>query len=146
MYFLSIGFPILLLVYLVIIDTIPMYPFNDLKQLNHIELILGRLLRYPPLLLLIFCAFFHQEIMTFICVATSVSIFVFHFAEWWVPYFFEFDNGRIQQIYREKYGNTYRFLKDINGRLAPDLQHIIITVILAVQMVCQVILLVQVYH
>lgn len=133
---LTMVFPLLLLLYQVIIDFVDLFPFNDIKakdkRLRKLE-VLGN---YPPLIIIALCFNFNTSWSVWVGFVLTSIILMMHFFAWWMPYLTGYPNG-VQGDYEKYFSRTYKFLPKIKDHIVPDAEHIGIGVLLVATFVVQ---------
>jgi hypothetical protein len=128
--------PLCLLLYQIIIDFVPLFPFNDVqsrdKRLRKYEVI-GN---YPPLLVIALCFYLNNEISLWIGYAITSIIMVMHLFAWWFPYFFGFPNY-VRSDYKKYFFRTYKFLPPIKDHIIPDAEHVGVGILLVASLIIQ---------
>lgn len=116
----ALLFAILLSLYRLITDNVSMFPFNNLKDTTDKERGFEMLLKYPPLLLLIFTLIFRDPVTSFIGVMIISIICIYHFVEWWHPYLFGHQSPKECEVYLRKYAGTHTFYPRIKDHPVPN--------------------------
>jgi hypothetical protein len=128
--------PLCLLLYQIIIDFVPLFPFNDVqskdKRLRKYE-VLGN---YPPLLVISLCFYLKHEISLWIGYVITSIIMVMHLFAWWIPYFFGFPNN-VRSDYKKYFSRTYKFLPAIKDHIILDAEHVGVGILLVASLVTQ---------
>lgn len=129
-------FPLCFLLYQIIIDFVPLFPFNDVqsrdKRLRKFE-VLGN---YPPVLLISFCFYFNHSISLWIGYILVLITMLMHIFTWWIPYLFGFPNS-VRSDYQKYFSRTYKFLPPIKNHIIPDAEHVGVGLLLLIIIIVQ---------
>ncbi len=121
--------PLVFLAYQLLIDFVPMAPWNDTSTRTNKERIGELVFNYTPLLLIAFG--FSQTSRTgwLISVIGATLYFVGHLNAWWRPYFFG-ANEKEMADYKKHFSRTLKFLptRGENNPI-PDAEHVVIGII-----------------
>lgn len=118
---LAIISPLLFLAYLLIIDSIDLFPFNDVEKHTPNIRFWEFWTNYIPLLFASFCNWYGGwlSVVSIILAATCIFGWWWH---WWRPYFFG-TSEEDRKHYEENFGRTYKFLPPIKDHPIPDAEH-----------------------
>ncbi len=121
--------PVVLVVYLLLIDFYDLHPFNDVK--NHTKEnrkweIFNYLL---PLAASILSFIDKKPIVTSIAFLIAVLFLVGHILSWWIPYFFGCSEERKKHM-KEHFSQTIKVLPPIKDHPIPDLEHLPVTILI----------------
>lgn len=115
--------PVILVIYLLIIDFVDLYPFNDVAKhkahdrkaelFNYLLISAGALFGWSGL--------YPLQIAAFLIAAACV---IGHLFAWWVPYFFGHYNSYCKEEYEHQFSSTIKILPPIKDHPIPDLEHL----------------------
>lgn len=120
--------PVVLLAYQLLIDFVPLAPFNDVTVVPFGKKVGSFLMNYAPLLLIAFAL--HDRSRTGVMLST-LGCFLYllgHLNAWWRPYFFGATNKELTE-YQALFQRTFKILPKIGTNPVPDVQHMILGVI-----------------
>jgi hypothetical protein len=114
--------PLVFFGYQWVIDSVNLFPFNDVERKDKKTRKIEILMNYPPLFAISLCFFIHTFVSMAIGTALTLIIFVMHLSAWWIPYLFG-SSSRMKHEYDRLFGRTYRFLPPIKDHIVPDAEH-----------------------
>lgn len=131
----AIILPIVFLFYQIVIDSINLFPFNDVhvrdKRLRKYE-VLGN---YPPLLIISIC-FYFDGAWSWAGYSLTAIIMIMHLFAWWIPYFTGYP-AAVRNDYEKYFSRTCKFLPKIKNNIIPDAEHVGVGILLMVTLVVQ---------
>jgi hypothetical protein len=128
--------PLFFLLYQIIIDFVPLFPFNDVQSRDKRLRLYEVLGNYPPLLVIALCFYLDNNISIWIGFAFTSIIMVMHLFAWWIPYFFGFPKN-VRSDYNKYFSRTYKFLPPIKDHIIPDAEHVGVGILLATTLIIQ---------
>ncbi len=127
--------PLALLVYLLLLDFVDLFPWNDLSVVTVREQVLGILIN--DLIILLIAAAFMQSrrVLQFLAVLASALFVLGHIVTWWIPYFFGTSSAAMQE-HAYLYGRTTTFLPPIQDHPRPNAAHVVVGVLALATLIC----------
>ena len=127
--FIAMVAPLVFLAYQLLIDFVPMAPWNDTSTRTNKERMGELIFNYTPLLLIAFG--FSQTSRTgwLVSAIGATLYFVGHLNAWWRPYFFG-ANEKEMIDYKKHFSRTLKFLPARGeNHPIPDAEHVVIGII-----------------
>jgi len=129
--------PLLMLGYQLVIDWVPLFPWNDIEKKTVRERILETLINYSPLLLIAF-AFTQPKGFGWYVALGGCGFYLFgHFMAWWKGYFWGANEKELAE-YRHRFSRTYKFLPAIADHPIPDAEHVVIGGLTIIMFTCAI--------
>ena len=127
--------PLIFLGYQLLIDFVPMLPWNDTSTRTAKHRLLEALFNYSPLLLIAYG--FSQSSRTgwLISAIGATLYFIGHLNAWWRPYFFGASTKEMEE-YKTHFSRTFKFLPARGTNPIPDAEHVVIGLICIGMVVC----------
>jgi steroid 5-alpha reductase family enzyme len=121
--------PLVFLGYQILIDSVNLFPFNDVavrdKRLRKYE-VFGN---YPPLIIIAWC-FYHNSIASmWIGFVMATIILIMHLFAWWIPYLTGYP-AAVKKDYERYFKRTFKFLPKISEHIIPDAEHVGVGILL----------------
>lgn len=124
-----------MLAYQLVIDWIPLFPWNDVSKKTPRERVLETAINYSPLLLIAYGFANPRGIGWTIATIGCAVYMVGHLNAWWRPYLFGATEKEHAE-YSRLFANTYRILPPIRTNPVPDAEHMVIGVLTLVMLIC----------
>lgn len=122
------ALPIVLLAYQILIDFVPLAPFNDVKAVPFGKKVGGLLMNYSPLILIAFALHDGSPIGVMLSTVGCLLYLLGHLNAWWRPYLFGATKKELIE-YQAMFQRTFKILPRIATNPVPDVQHMILGVV-----------------
>lgn len=114
--------------YQLLIDFVPMAPWNDTSTRDNKTRIMELIFNYAPLLLIAYGFSQINRTGWLISAIGATLYFVGHLNAWWRPYFFGASEKEMEE-YKKHFSRTYKFLPARGNNPIPDAEHVVIGII-----------------
>lgn len=136
-YIVSIITPLLLTIYLVIIDFVDLYPFNDVSKHTANDRKLEVLLNYPLPLIAALGNWYGATWSKSIAIFIGVLFLLGNIISWWVPYFFGCSEKQ-REHYEESFAQTIKILPPIKDHPIPNAEHMPVALFIIVWLISSI--------
>ena len=131
----AVVVPLTLLAYLLVLDFVDLFPWNDLSAVGVREQVLGLLVN-DLIVLLIATAFMQaRHVFHLLAVLASWLFLLGHVVAWWIPYLYGSSTQAIQEHARY-YSRTMTFLPPIQDHPTPNAAHVVVGVLALGMVLC----------
>jgi hypothetical protein len=120
--------PLVFLAYQLLIDFVPMFPWNDTSTRTIKHRLLEVVFNYTPLLLIAY-GFSQTNRTGWLIASIGATLYFFgHLNAWWKPYFFGASAKEMEE-YKTHFSRTWKFLPARGTNPIPDAEHVVIGII-----------------
>ncbi|MEW9529874.1 hypothetical protein [Microbispora sp. NPDC049125] len=131
MHTLALVTPLVLVAYLLVIDWVPLFPFNDLEVQSVRERVGAGAANYPVILAISVAAALDAGVVALVLACLTMAG---HLVNWWLPYF-GVSFAAQRETYRREYARTWKVLPTEGRAVVIDVQHMVVGVMTVVMLV-----------
>ena len=126
--------PLACILYLLVMDWINLYPWNNVAVASRRQKIWLSLITYTPLLYVSLAFRLRHPGLMIAALVIVVFYTLWHIASWWLPYFFGTSESRCQE-HERMFGRIVTILPRIKNHPTPTVGHMVVGLYLVVMLI-----------
>ncbi|HLZ55823.1 MAG TPA: hypothetical protein VKR06_02655 [Ktedonosporobacter sp.] len=126
--------PLACILYLIVMDWINLYPWNNVAVASPRQKLWLSILTYTPLIYVSLAFKLHNPSLMIAALVIVIFYILWHIASWWLPYFFGTSESRKLE-HERLFGKTVTILPRIKDHPTPTVGHMVVGLYLAVMLI-----------